>query len=172
MLKAGWTRLLGCWIAHLVADAHQPCHVGSLYSPIAFPNGDRGGNSIPTKQRKYLHSLWDSLLGPKFNAGDIRRRRREILANRDLADDAKRAAKSKDGLDPHLWLAESSELARTFVYTPEILEPIDAVECKLLPELEPIDLSEEYLKTAGTLAQKRAAYASYRLARILLEGLD
>ena len=33
-----------CWIAHLVADAHQPCHAGSLYMEKVFveEDGDRG----------------------------------------------------------------------------------------------------------------------------------
>lgn len=161
-----------CWLAHLVGDAHQPCHAGSLYSPVAFPGGDRGGNSIPTKQRKNLHSLWDSLLGPKFDSGDTRRRKREILSNRELAADAKKAANSEDGLNPLKWLAESSELSRTFVYTPEVLEPIEAVDRKLVSKLEPIDLSESYLKAAGALAQKRAVFAGYRLAKILIEGVE
>lgn len=48
-----------CWIAHLVADAHQPCHAGSLYALDLFPDGDRGANSIKTKQSKNMHALWD-----------------------------------------------------------------------------------------------------------------
>lgn len=35
-----------CWLAHLVADSHQPCHAGSLYVAGVFPDGDRGTNSI------------------------------------------------------------------------------------------------------------------------------
>jgi len=161
-----------CWISHLVADAHQPCHAGSLYSEVAFPNGDRGANSIPTKQMKNLHALWDSLLGPKFDAGDVGRRRREILGNPDLAADAKRAADEVDGLDPLTWINESSELARLWVYTDEVIEPIEAVERKLKPKLTMIELSEEYLKAAGALAQKRAALAGYRLAKLIAEASD
>ena len=160
-----------CWIAHLVADAHQPCHAGSLYSTVAFPEGDRGANSIPTKQSRNMHALWDGLLGPSFSEGGIRRRRREIIANRDLIGDAKKAAAQPGGLDPLTWLAESSELARTFVYTSEVMEPIEAVERGFVPVLERIDLSEAYLKAAGDLARKRAAYAAYRLAGILTEDV-
>lgn len=161
-----------CWLAHLVGDAHQPCHAGSLYSAVAFRDGDRGANSIPTKQRKNLHSLWDGLLGPDFSVGGVRRRRLEILENRDLCGDAKLAANAEGGLEPLTWLSESSEMAKEYVYTQEVLDHIDAVERKVVSKLEPIDLSEEYLKAAGTLAQKRAAYASYRLARFLIEGLE
>jgi len=28
-----------CWLRHLVADGHQPCHVGSLYAEGVFPDG-------------------------------------------------------------------------------------------------------------------------------------
>ena len=28
------------WLAHLVGDAHQPCHAGSLYAEGVFPDGD------------------------------------------------------------------------------------------------------------------------------------
>ena len=45
-----------CWLAHLVADAHQPCHAGSLYVEGIFPEGDRGATWIPTKQGKTLHA--------------------------------------------------------------------------------------------------------------------
>jgi hypothetical protein len=161
-----------CWLVHLVADAHQPCHAGSLYSPVAFPEGDRSANSIPTRQSNNLHSLWDGLLGPKFDEGDLRRRRREIIANRDLVGDAKKAANQPNGLDPLTWLAESSELARTFVYTSEVMEPVLLLELGLIPKLEPIDVSEAYLKAAGDLARKRAAYAAYRLAAILADGVN
>lgn len=67
-----------CWIVHLVADAHQPCHAGSLYVEDVFPEGDRGGHEIKTKQSKNLHALWDGLLGPKWDEGDLDRRAREM----------------------------------------------------------------------------------------------
>jgi hypothetical protein len=38
------------WLGHLVGDAPQPCHARSLYVEEIFPEGDRGANSIRTKQ--------------------------------------------------------------------------------------------------------------------------
>lgn len=67
-----------CWLSHLVADSHQPCHAGSLYVEKVFPEGDRGANSIPVKQGSNMHALWDGLLGQNYNASDIRRRIVEI----------------------------------------------------------------------------------------------
>lgn len=52
-----------CWIGHLVADSHQPCHAGSLYMEGVFvdSDGDRGANRILTKQKKNMHALWDQM---------------------------------------------------------------------------------------------------------------
>src|SRR5262245_47018286 len=47
------------WLFHLVGDIHQPLHSSALFSQKLFPEGDRGGNDIKTKQRGNLHSLWD-----------------------------------------------------------------------------------------------------------------
>ena len=67
-----------CWLLHIVADLHQPCHAGSLYSRRGFPDGDRRANAIKTKQSGNMHSLWDGLLGRRFDEGDVNRRINEI----------------------------------------------------------------------------------------------
>lgn len=72
-----------CWLAHLVADSHQPCRAGSAYVAGVFPEGDRGANSIKT-QVGNLHSPWDGLPGRRFDEGDVRRRRLEIVSNEQL----------------------------------------------------------------------------------------
>jgi hypothetical protein len=160
-----------CWLAHLVGDAHQPCHAGSLYVAGVFPEGDRGANLIHTRQAKNLHALWDSLLGDRYDAGDIRRRCEVIRSNTDHWKKAALDAGKSDGLDPLIWLAESSEFGRSHVYTPEVLGPVDAVARQLTPKLEVIELSEDYLKAAGELARLRAAHAAHRLALILSQDL-
>jgi hypothetical protein len=57
--SAGDRAIALCWIGHLVADSAQPCHAGSLYMEKVFvkKDGDRGANSIPTKQRQNMHAL-------------------------------------------------------------------------------------------------------------------
>lgn len=157
-----------CWIAHLVGDAHQPCHSGSLYCEL-FPDGDRGGNSIPTVQSRNMHSLWDSLLGPRYNAGDLRRRAREIRSNVELWTSAKDLRSTSGNLDPLTWLLESQHDATESVYTAEVLTPIETA--KPGDKLESINLSEGYLKNAGAVAQRRAAFAAQRLAEILKHDL-
>ncbi len=160
-----------CWLSHLAADSHQPCHAGSLYINYAFPNGDRGATAIPTKQAGNLHALWDSLLGPEFDAGDVRRRAREIKSDASTWADAITAASHPDGANPLTWLEESAEYSRRFVYAPEVRSVVEAASRGKQP-LEMLDLSEEYLTSAGQLARVRAAFAAHRLARILHEGLS
>ncbi|MEZ6138357.1 MAG: S1/P1 nuclease [Pirellulaceae bacterium] len=59
-----------CWILHVVADIHQPCHAGSLYVAGIFPDGDRWGNQA----KQSLHKLIDravssSVANEKFRSG-------------------------------------------------------------------------------------------------------
>ena len=157
-----------CWIAHLVADSHQPCHAGSLYSDGIFPEGDRGANSIPTKQSKNLHALWDGLLGTRYDAGDIARRAKEIKADN---ESWQAAEASGANLEPLTWLAESAAFGKSNVYTPEVLAAVEAAQRSGAPKVEVVDLPESYLKAAGALAQKRAAFAAFRLAAVLSEDL-
>ena len=157
-----------CWIAHLVADAHQPCHAGSLYVEGIFPAGDRGANSIPTKQSQNLHALWDGMLGNRYDAGDIDRRVAEIRRNVPRTDETEAAVKS---LEPVGWLAESSEFGKSHVYSREVLDAVEAARRAGAEKVETVDLSVEYLKAAGALAQERAAFAGRRLAAIFSEDL-
>ena len=141
-----------CWVTHLVADAHQPCHAGSLFVEGVFPEGDRGGNEIKTKQSKNLHALWDGLLGPKWSEGALNRR----------ADEAPKVSVA-GGIET--WLAESRELAVKAVYSPEVMEPM-SVALRGKGEVAEVTLSEAYLKNAGSVAQKRVAEAAGRLAGV------
>ena len=157
-----------CWLAHLVADSHQPCHAGSLYVDGIFPEGDKGANSIPTKQGRNLHALWDGLLGGRYDAGDIARRAKEIKSDKESWQAAEAAGTT---LEPLEWLRESSEFGKSHVYTPEVLSAVEAAQRSGAEKVEVVDLPETYLKAAGSLAQKRAALAAHRLARVLSEDL-
>ncbi len=142
-----------CWVAHLVADAHQPCHAGSLYVEGVFPDGDRGGNSIKTKQSKNLHALWDGLLGPKWDEGALNRR----------AEESPKVELAAGGID--VWLKESRDAAVASVYAPEVMEPV-SVAVRAKGEVAEVKLSESYLKAAGAVARQRAAEAAVRLAGV------
>ena len=49
--------------------------------------------------------------------------------------------------------------------------PVEAAQRSGAPKVEVVDLPESYLKAAGAWAQKRAAYAAWRLAAVLSEDL-
>ena len=155
-----------CWIAHLVADAHQPCHGGSLYMEKVFveEDGDRGANRIITKQKKNMHALWDQLLGDSFTLNGTRKRIAEITTDDELVAKGKQAVTMNNGLDPLTWLAESRAAAISHVYTAEVMDSLNLVARGVTAKPEAIDLSEAYLKNAGHVAQIRAIEASRRLA--------
>ena len=160
-----------CWLAHLVGDAHQPCHAGSLYAERLFPEGDRGANSIPTRQKNNMHALWDGLLGGRFNEGTMHRRVADLQAKSDYHAAGEAAVSRPSGLDPLTWLAESREASVQYAYTREVLGPIEAF-MKADGELPVLYLSEAYLRQAGGLAELRAAEAGHRLAKVWKEGLS
>ena len=152
-----------CWMAHLVADAHQPCHAGSLYAEGIFTenDGDRGANRILTKQRGNMHALWDQLLGDKFTLGGTRKRMAEIRGDSELVSFGLAAGLKPD---PQTWLEESRALAVASLYTGEVLSKLESVSRGLTAKPEVIDLPEAYLKNAGRVAQRRAIEAAHRLA--------
>jgi hypothetical protein len=162
-----------CWIGHLVADSHQPCHAGSLYMEKVFvkKDGDRGANSIPTKQRQNMHALWDQLLGEDFALRTMRRRYAEIVTSSELKALGEQAAAVSGGLDPLVWLEESRKAAVEHVYTDEVLRSLNIVFRGLAEKPEVLTLSEDYLKNAGRIAQQRATQGAYRLAGVWRECL-
>jgi len=171
--SAGDRAIALCWIGHLVADAHQPCHAGSLYMEKVFvkKDGDRGANSIPTKQRQNMHALWDQLLGEDFALRTMRRRYAEIVTSSELKALGEQAAAVSGGLDPLVWLEESRKAAVEHVYTDEVLRSLNIVFRGLAEKPEVLTLSEDYLKNAGRIAQQRATQGAYRLAGVWRECL-
>ncbi|TWT35581.1 S1/P1 Nuclease [Posidoniimonas corsicana] len=154
-----------CWIGHLVGDAHQPCHAGSLYVEGLFPEGDRGANEIKTRQSGNLHALWDGLLGRRFDEGDVERRR-ESIVNGDGVKPFKRLLQRRVKDPPLKWLMESRKFGISEVYDPEVLRPIQAVVDGKAETLPQLDLSDAYLKQAGAMARMRALFAGYRLGEV------
>ncbi len=165
---AGDRAIALCWIGHLVADSHQPCHAGSLYMEGVFvkKDGDRGANSIPTKQRQNMHALWDQLLGDEFAQRTNRRRFAEITSSPQLTEIGRIAVSIPGGLDPLVWLGESRKAAIENVYAPEVLDSLSIVARGIAEKPETLELSEPYLKNAGRVAQVRAAEAAHRLAEV------
>lgn len=140
-----------CWLFHLIGDIHQPLHSTALVN-ARFPEGDRGGNLIPVVQGKNLHSLWDNLLGRQSRPNDVQREVAQLAGRQNLWE-----VDTKDVVAG--WLRESHQLAKSVVYSPEILAAINASG-----ELQPINLPESYVKAAGETARARVVAAGVRLA--------
>jgi hypothetical protein len=117
--------------------------------------GGKGGNLIRLVQSGNPHSLWDGLLGRTDKPNDVKHAVFELTENKDLW-------KVDRTIDIRAWVAESHELANSFVYCQKIL---DAVAKE--GEVGPINLPEAYLNGAGDHARKRIVVAGLRLAAIL-----
>lgn len=131
------------WLLHLVADVHQPLHVGR--------HGDAGGNQVeienPFNRRlpfTSLHAYWDDLPGPPW----LRGRRLDENATR-LTELHPQPVQGT----PATWLAESHRLlAGAYPETAGSLLPI---------------VSEEFQQKAQQTAERRLVDAGYRLGRLL-----
>ncbi len=157
-----------CWIAHLVADSHQPCHAGSLYMEGVFveSSGDRGANRILTEPAGNMHAFWDRAIGNRFDARGDSLTLISIANDRALATLAEQAMADERALDPLQWLEESRSMAVGNVYTPEILDALALVSRGLTSQPELINLSPNYQQRAEDIARQRAALAAARLAKI------
>lgn len=157
--------LFASWLIHAVGDVHQPLHTTALFSRRLFPEGCRGGNLVKTVQRKNLHSLWDSLPGEGASYRTVHNRVLLLLQEADLQHVGAQAAQATDVAT---WVRESREFAETAVYADEVLTVLRAAEAQG-GQPPVIELSEEYLKTAGAIAERRIVEAGYRLAAVLAE---
>ncbi|TWU56637.1 S1/P1 Nuclease [Rubripirellula tenax] len=150
-----------CWVLHLYADGHQPCHAGSLYAP-AFPKGDRGGNQIELADGSNLHTAWDNLLGSYPSANEVRSR---VAALGDIRSDMMKLY-LRGGKDrwilPKTWIEESLVVAKSYVYSDEVTGPIIAASRGLTPRIPPLKLSTDYYRVAGEVARYRIKQAGFR----------
>lgn len=132
-----------CFVLHLVADLHQPLHVGRAE--------DRGGNRVTVSfggQEMNLHRLWDSgLLRSTGLRGEDYRRTLEPLAA--LGSEAWSRG------TPEEW-ARESRLLRPWVY--------DFDKRRRVPVI-----SQRYAETGRQLTALRLAQAGVRTAWMLNE---
>ncbi len=151
------------WLFHTVGDIHQPLHSTALFSTKLFPVGDRGGNSVKTRQAGNLHSLWDQFPGA---ADDFREAHNKALSEMTNQERASLGTEAALTLDEKAWLDESHDLAKKHVYTDDVLRALRSLEL-VGDAVQPIELSEAYLKTGGSVAQRRVVQAGYRLGAVL-----
>lgn len=157
-----------CWLAHLVNNAHQPCHVCSLYCK-QFPEGDNNGRSIRTLQYNNLYSLWEGLLGRNYDAEDIQRRMSRFPPGSTLRRVGQPQRPLPTKLEPMKWVSHSRKNAATNVYSPELLKLIESAQPG--EQLLRIDLSPAYLEHAERNAESCAMAAARLLAEVLRQDL-
>lgn len=156
-----------CWVLHLTGDSHQPLHSCSLLTSRRFPGGDQGGNLFDYRHDFTLHSFWDNQVCSDEPYGTVRLVAGELGENAELMAQGERAAET---LDPGAWIDEGHELAKKYVYTPEVVTKIAAREGHThLGELNP---SPQYAADAETVAERQAAIAAQRAAKLLNQLLE
>lgn len=159
-----------CWLAHLVADIHQPLHATTLYS-AQFPDGDRGGNSFIVsirRQNENLHAVWDQILGLQTSPTMINYLAASIRSDPNLRREAMPQAGQSD---PEAWKKESHELGRAVVYRNGTLVGASSEDVRRDPATVVPTLPDGYLRDAEPVAIRRAALSGYRLADLLNAAL-
>lgn len=147
------------WVLHLVGDIHQPLHSGALISSSLFPNGDRGGNRIPT-QAANLHSRWDGALRNKPFEDTFRRMHSGLQQH---------AAEFVD-MNIDTWLQESRQVLYEFVYIDKIKAAVLRSE-RLDEPLPPFVLDDDYTSKMQALSEERLTLAATRLFLMLRDAL-
>lgn len=125
------------FVAHFVADIHQPLHVGRA--------SDRGGNEIELNwfgERSNLHRVWDSGLISRLELSP-----RGLVRALESRPSAEVVAWEQD--EPLTWANESMAL-RSLVYGTPSSRPGSA-----------------YLRQAGAVVEERLLQAGVRLASLL-----
>lgn len=145
-----------CWILHLTGDLHQPLHNVALFSKAYFPTGDRGGNNVDVvwgDGSRNLHTVWDGL---PTNMESLEPSARTLLTiETDTVDD--------EAIEE--WMSHHANLARRFVYPPEVKEQLLSRLNADQPPL--IEVSHEYLVRARSIARRQVNLAGHRIARLL-----
>lgn len=121
------------FVAHFVADLHQPLHAGYGY--------DRGGNDtdvIWNGEEENLHWVWDGLILQRAGVGG--RADAEALSREITGAEARRWA----SFDVYGWTDEAFEITRTFAYD---LPDGDLAEAPYADRAAAVEL--EQLKKAG-----------------------
>jgi hypothetical protein len=116
-----------------------------------------------------MHALWDQLLGRGYDTSDVRRRASEVTENSKLNRNVMAIQMKQNFHDPLEWVQESRKLASQSVYTAPVLVHVQRPEDE---RDQVLDLPDEYLRNAGTVAQFQAYRAAKRLADVWKQCLS
>jgi hypothetical protein len=133
------------WLLHLVADIHQPLHVGD--------RADRGGNDVVVEvggtsgpRRTNLHAYWDDLPGPPWLRGERLAMEITRLAPLEAND-------TDDAVGD--WREESAGIAHADAYPAPASNALSQ------------SITPEFAARAQAIKDQRIARAGHRLARLL-----
>ncbi len=164
--------LLLSWIFHVVGDLHQPLHCVALFAQPALTDpreGDRGGNRLfwpdnsPFK-RMTLHAYWDLMLRSNLDAQQAHDQATKLLDDTHLRPKAEAALLTPY---PAQWVEEGAALARTAVYTPEVLDQLKGKTADAAGDIQIQPPSTDYKTQATALSHERITIGGYRLGQLL-----
>lgn len=160
-----------CWMLHTMGDLHQPMHGASLFCKPLFVEGDRGGNSILTKQSGNLHAVWDNALGNDDSQREVNRHATLLLADTSMME---RGKKSLSSIDQKTWLEESHALAVEHVYDTTVMSHVrvQMLAIQNVDDFPPLSLADDYLRNANRVSEHRAIEAGYRIAAVFQKLLQ
>jgi hypothetical protein len=152
-----------CWLLHLVADIHQPCHSTALFSRKLLPEGDGGAGKLLTDRRETLHGVWDRALVDREDYVLAQAKARRLAARLKESDTTER-----DRSGPEEWLHESHELAKQFVYSSDVRTA--ALAWEQSGKIDELSLSPDYLAQMRKVAEQQALVAARRLV-VMVDSL-
>ena len=141
------------FIVHLVADLHQPLHVGKCC--------DKGANDVKVKwfgRDMNLHAVWDSAIVDE-----------EQLSFTEMAAKLQRHTSPQDviawwDINPRDWISESAQIRETVYPPPAKRDP----KKKLRKGEKPVpELSYSYVYKFTPVMERRLSQAGVRLAAYL-----
>jgi S1/P1 Nuclease len=149
------------WVFHIVEDMQNPLHAATWFS-MSYLRTDDSGTLCYVRQTANgeadsLHNFWDAAADyPGDELASAARTASDLEAiNRTSLPELNAPA-----TEFRTWQVESAALARSAVYLDgRLARSSDLKEAPVLPT--------DYMSTARTLARRRMAIASYRLADIL-----
>ncbi len=145
-----------CWVLHLFGDIHQPMHTGSLFSKSVFARGDLGGNRIPIGERN-LHGIWDQALRDDGIDASL-----PVLVQQVSGFSRPKIVGVES--DWTQWMSESRQILQSMVYTDAILNATRDADSREADEIEPTELSDDYISQMKQISQQRLGLAGLRLA--------
>ena len=151
-----------CWIFHLIADIHQPCHTTSLFT-TDFPEGDKGGTLScikvePDGKILKLHFLWDDLILHSEELRDARNRAIELQSRPELA---RSKLTELDATGTFMgWKDASVKIAEEVVYcNGKMTGSPNKDSAQVLPD--------GYIQRAKTTSERQIVLAGYRIADVM-----